>query len=180
MNKLESFIPLMHKHEYEFILKFLNPDDVFLEWGSGNSTLYFSSYVNKLISIEHDIDYYNMIKKTIDAYEINNIDLVYVPGVPVENQKEQRHIAFAEYIDYPIKNNLKFNKVLVDGRARKFCAISIANYIDENTIVFIHDFNHNNVEGYIDETYFDDILSVYDIVERVTEGQGIVALKRKT
>jgi tRNA/tmRNA/rRNA uracil-C5-methylase (TrmA/RlmC/RlmD family) len=179
MNQLESFIPLMYKHEYEFILKYLNKNDVFLEWGSGNGTLYFSTYVNKLISIEHDVDYYNIMKTAIDAYEIKNIELINVPSVAVTDQKSQRHIAFAEYINYPIKNNLKFNKVLIDGRARKFCAITIADYIDENTIIFIHDFNFNNVEGYDDESYFDDILSIYDIVERLTEGRGIVSLKKK-
>lgn len=176
---LKYFTPLMHKFEYEFIVKFLTKDDVLLEWGSGNGTIYFSNFVNKLISLEHDKDYYEVIKNTIDVYKIENIDLHHIPGVKVEDQKKQRNIAFADYINFPITHNLKFNKVLIDGRARKYCATSICDYIDYDTIVFIHDFNYNNVEGYEDETYFDDILEKYYIFDRVTDGQGIVALKKK-
>lgn len=177
--ELKSFTPLMHEFEYKFIEKFLEKTDILLEWGSGNGTIYFSNLVKKIISIEHDKDYYDIIRKTIDAYNIQNLELYHVPGVKVQNQKKERHIAFADYINFPIINNLKFNKVLIDGRARKHCAIAISDYIDYDTLVFIHDFNFNNVEGYEDENYFNDILEKYYIFDRVTKGQGIVALKKK-
>ena len=169
----------MHEIEYKFVERFLDDNDVLLEWGSGNGTIYFSTLVKKLISLEHDIDYYSQVKKTIDVFDIKNIDLYHISGTKVENQKLQRHIAFYDYIHFPIVNNMKFNKVLIDGRARKHCAITIYDYIDEETIVFIHDFNFNNVEGYEDESYFDDILEKYYILDRVTKGRGIVALKKK-
>jgi len=178
-SELKLFTPLMHEFEYKFIEKYLDHNDTLLEWGSGNGTIYFSALVNKLISIEHDKDYYRIIKNTIDAYDIKNIDLFYVPGIKVKDQKKDRHVAFADYIKFPVVNDIKFNKVLIDGRARKHCAIFISEYIDENTLVFIHDFNYNNVEGYVDETYFDDILKYYDIFDVVESGQGIVALKKK-
>ena len=178
-NKYEFFTPLMHKEEYKFIEKYLNNDDILLEWGAGSSTIYFSGIVKQIISIEHDIDYYQQFKKNIDAFNIQNVSLNYVKGVEVSDNKKFRHIAFKDYIEFPKTNNLKFTKVLIDGRARKHCAKFVYDLIDENMIVFIHDFNFNNVEGYIDEEYFDDILSKYDIIDRVTTGQGIVALKKK-
>lgn len=177
--ELSSFIPLMHEFEYKFIEGYLDKKDVLLEWGSGNGTIYFSGLVKKLISLEHDKDYYDIIKKTIDAFNINNIELHHVPGVKVQNQKSQRHIAFEDYIKFPIVNKMEFDKVLIDGRARKHCAISIADYIGFETLVFIHDFNFNNVEGYDDENYFDDILKKYYVFDRITDGQGIVALKKR-
>ena len=61
-NKFDSFTPLRFKEEYKFIEKYLNKDDILLEWGSGNGTIYFSGLVKKLISIEHDVDYYNLIQ----------------------------------------------------------------------------------------------------------------------
>ena len=180
MNKLEFFTPLMHKEEYKFLESFLTKDDILLEYGSGAGTIYFSGLVSKVYAIEHDIDWYNVVKTVIDNYDIKNIDLHYIKGIEVENQKTQRHIAFEEYIKSPKERNFEFTKVLVDGRARKYCAQFIAeNYDNEDLIVFVHDFNFNNVEGYEDETYFDDILKHYDIIDRVTTGQGIVALKRK-
>jgi predicted O-methyltransferase YrrM len=174
-NKFEFFTPLMHKTEYQFIEKYINETDIFLEWGSGNSTIYFSGLVKKLISIEHDVDYYNQINNTIKSFDIKNIDLYHIPAIDGENRKEQ----LVNYINFPIKKKLKFTKVLIDGRGRKYCAEILKDYIDENVIVFIHDFNTSNVEGYEDEAYFQEILSNYDIIERIYENKGIVALKKK-
>ena len=176
MNKFQGFTPLMHKLEYELIEKYLSKDDIFLEWGSGNSTIYFSDMVKKVITIEHDRDYWNQTESAIKIYDIKNIDNIFVSG---DSTKTKRDEIFWDYINYPMKNKLDFNRILVDGRARKYCAMEVSKYIDDNCLVFIHDFNHNDVEGYPDETYFEDILKYYDIVERVTEGQGIVALKKK-
>jgi hypothetical protein len=179
-NKFEFFTPLMHDFEYKMIEKYINKDDVFLEWGSGNSTIYFSGLVKKLITIEHDLSYFKQIDSTIKMFDIKNIDnILIVSKVNLIPTKENRYKVFEEYINYPKNNNLEFTKVLVDGRSRKHCALSILDMIDENVIVFIHDFNHNDVEGYSDDTYFDEILEHYDIVERVTDGQGIVALRKK-
>lgn len=169
MNKFESFIPLMNEHEYKFIEKYLNGDDVLLEWGSGNSTLYFSGIVKKVITIEHDIDWINTIKSVIDGYNIDNIEMHYIPAhspTPDPCRYEQ----FKDYIEYVKKNQFKFTKVLIDGRARKYCAKSIWDYIDEDTIVFIHDFNRPD---------YQKTLKYYDLIEVNYEGQGIAALKRK-
>jgi hypothetical protein len=175
MNKFESFTPLMNPCEFKLIEKYLSNDDVLLEYGAGNSTIYFSGIVKKVISIEHDLDYYNTINMTINAFNIKNIDFRYIP--PVEGKNRKEHLV--NYINLPIKEKMKFNRVLIDGRGRKYCAEAIVNYIDKNTIVFIHDFNFSDVEGYEDPDYFNDILSNYDIIERVTEGRGIVALRKK-
>lgn len=174
-NKYSVFTPLMNKNEYTFIEKYLSQDDILLEWGSGNSTLYFSGIVDRVISIEHDIDYYYLVKNTIDSFNINNINLYYVPKNIGKNREEQ----FFDYIQFPIKNNLKFHKILIDGRARKYCAMNIHNYINEDVVIFIHDFNFSNVEGYDDDNYFNDILNYYDIIERNFDNQGIVSLRKK-
>lgn len=180
MNRLSFFTPLMHDFEYKFIEKYLTEDDILLEWGSGNSTIYFSGIVKKVITIEHDVDYYNQIDSTIQMYDIKNIDNILIQSKSkLKPIKENREKIFEEYINYPKKQKLEFTKVLVDGRGRKFCALSILDMIDDDCLVFIHDFNHNDVEGYPDEKYFDDILKYYDIYDRVFEGQGIVALKKK-
>ena len=178
-NKFYFFTPLMHKNEYEFIEKFLNDDDIILEYGSGAGSIYFSGLVKKYIAIEHDIVWYNTVKTSIDNFKIDNLFLYYVPGKKVTDQKLYRHIAFEDYIKFPQTEKLEFTKVLIDGRARKYCAEFISNIISDNVIVFIHDFNRNNVEGYVDENYVDDILKYYDIIEFEKSGEGIVALKRK-
>lgn len=180
MNKFNFFTPLMHYKEYKLIEKYLDKNDILLEWGSGNGTIYFSGLVKKIITIEHDKFYWDRTEIAIKTYNIKNIDNILIQSksklIP---NKENRYEVFEEYINYPKNNNLYFDKVLIDGRGRKYCALSILDMINANNLVFIHDFNFNNVEGYEDEDYFNDILNKYDIVERVLEGRGIVALKKK-
>jgi hypothetical protein len=178
MKKFNSFKPLMHEHEYRFIEKYINKNDVLLEWGAGNSTLYFSDFVSKVISLEHDVDYYNQIKKCIDAYCVSNVELHYVAPT-IKNKNVSRYEQLKDYIEYPITQNFKFNKILIDGRARKECAMFINNYLSNEDIVFIHDFNSNAVEGYVDENYHNTILEKYEIIDIEKRGQGIVALKKK-
>jgi len=168
-NKFEFFTPLMWEHEYKLIEKYLEPDDILLEWGSGNSTIHNSGLVKKIISIEHDIDWVYHIQKTIDAYEIDNIIIHHVPSHtpdPIPCRYEQ----FKDYIEYVKIKKFKFNKVLIDGRARKYCAKSIYDMIDEDVIIFIHDFNRFDYQM---------TLKYYDVIEQLTEGQGIAALKKK-
>lgn len=168
-NKFEFFTPLMFKKEYELIEKYLKPDDILLEWGSGHSTLYFSGLVKKVISIEHDIDWIYKMESSISAYNIKNVKMIHVPSHtpdPIPCRYEQ----FKDYVEYVKTKKLKFNKVLIDGRARKYCAKSIYDIIDDDVIVFIHDFNRPD---------YQKTLKYYDLIEQVTEGQGIAALKRK-
>jgi len=168
-NRFEFFTPLMFKREYKLIEKYLNNDDTLLEWGSGHSTIYFSDMVKKIISIEHDIDWVDKIESVIKAYNIKNIKVHHVPS-HTPNPIPCRYEQFKDYVEFAKTKKLKFNKVLIDGRARKYCAKSIYDVIDEDTIVFIHDFNRPD---------YQKTLKYYDIIEQVTEGQGIAALRKK-
>jgi len=169
MNKFEYITPLMHKFEYEFIKKYLNKDDVLLEWGSGASTFYFSGIVKQVITLEHDKDWVEYITKVVNAYDIKNIEQHHIPAHspdPIPCRYEQ----FKDYIEYPKRMGMKPTKILIDGRARKYCAKSIWEVIDENVIIFIHDFNRPD---------YQKTLKYYDIIEQITKGQGIAALKKK-
>ena len=168
-NKLSSFKPLMHEYEYKFIEKYLTDNDILLEWGSGNSTLYFSEIVKEIITIEHDIDWSKKIEKMIELFNINNITQYTIPA-HTPNPIPCRYEQFKDYVEFPKKEKLIFNKVLIDGRARKYCAKSIWNIISDDCIIFIHDFNRSDYQM---------ILKYYDIIEQITNGQGIVALKKK-
>ena len=70
-----------------------------------------------------------------------------------------------------------FDAVLIDGRARQHCAKAVYNAIDENAVVFIHDFFPNDpVSG---RPYaHKPILEKYKIIDEVKTGQTIAALKK--
>lgn len=159
----------MNEWEYRFIEKYLEPNDVLLEWGSGNSTIYWSGLVSKVISIEHDIDWINDLSKVIDAYGIKNVELHHVPAHS-PNPIPCRYEQFKDYINYPNKKKFKYNRVLIDGRARKYCAKAIWEKVSDDCILFIHDFNRPDYQM---------TLKYYDLVEVEWKGQGIAALRKK-
>tara|TARA_Y100000310_G_scaffold65582_1_gene61073 strand:- start:2977 stop:3189 length:213 start_codon:yes stop_codon:yes gene_type:complete len=55
----------MQAAEGKLISKYLNSKKVMLEWGAGGSTVYFSKLVKQYISIEHNLEWYNKVKKEI-------------------------------------------------------------------------------------------------------------------
>jgi len=149
--------PWMTNNQIEIIKSYLKPSDIVLEYGIGGSTLYFSKYVKKYLSIEHDFDWFEKIKNNYKLAK--NIELHYCKpnneiDLPVWIGKEND---FLDYINYVDKLNYKiYNKVLIDGRARKFCAKKILNYINEYSLVFFHDF--------FERERYHDILNYYKII----------------
>lgn len=152
--------------ERNLISKYLSHDKHMLEWGAGGSTLFFSKYVGKYTSIEHDKEWYEQVKLQMD----DNVDLHHV----LNNQPRTiptDPIQFEDYINYVDVLNHKYDIVLIDGRARPHCAKKILPYLKENAIVFIHDFWARPEYHWV----FD----YYDEVESVKKGQTIVALRKK-
>jgi len=161
--------PMMSNDEILFIEKNLNDDKTMLEWGSGNSTIYFSKFVKELVSIEHNYEWYLYVKNAIKWYNIDNIKLYYVEPnekVTIPSVKSQ----LIDYIEFPKTLNIIFDIVLIDGRARQHCAYSILDYIKENGLLFMHDF--------YDRTRYHNVLDIYDKVDEITEGAGIVSLMK--
>ncbi len=127
---------IMKKEELELIKKYLDLTDIVLEWGCGGSTILFSKYVKKYYSIEHAFPWYYKIKQLVPK----NVVMTFVPP---NSNKKNLPIEF-QFKDYIKKvNNLKvsfFNKVLIDGRARTWCAEEVLLYVNEDSVIFIHDF----------------------------------------
>ena len=65
-------------------------------------------------------------------------------------------------------NQSRFDKVFVDGRCRVFCAYKALDFIDENSIVFFHDFRFR--------PWYQTILKWYKVVEII---DTLAVLRRK-
>lgn len=74
-----------------------------LEWGIGNSTLFFSKRCKEIISIEHNNDWYNLITQQL----------------PINSKGYL--VSEIEYAKYPILLNQKFDVIIVDGINRFEC-----------------------------------------------------------
>lgn len=55
----------MHQDEAKLISSYLYPDNVFFEWGSGNSTTFYSTFVSRYIAVEHDPLWVKFVAKLI-------------------------------------------------------------------------------------------------------------------
>ena len=105
--------------------RFLSSDMTAFEWGSGGSTLYISSRVARLISIEHDPQWWQDIKAKLQQQNITNCEIILRP--PEQHIDEYTSVRFPElsfekYVkaidEYPDEY---FDFVFVDGRARCAC-----------------------------------------------------------
>lgn len=161
--------PWMHDSEIALILKHIYYTDTMLEWGSGGSTAYFPHFVDKYYSIEHDTEW----AKKVQAEAPDNVDFHYVPWdaprtIPTKREQFETYIAHVDTLGVD-----KFDKVLIDGRARGWCAEYVLPYLHKDSIVFMHDF-WNRPQYHVVFNWYEEVASI--------KGQGlqtIVALKPK-
>ena len=169
----------MSEVEREIIRLYLNQSHTMLEYGSGYSTLYFSEFVGSYYSIEHHRQWFSKIRSIIDrspdAFStIKNYTLVAVdpgykgwPGGFSEGNREQ----FDRYIraihSFPLK---KFDRVLIDGRARVDCAFEVHPFLHRDSVVFVHDYSNR--------PYYSNLTKEkYRIILQTFEGQSLAIFR---
>jgi len=153
-----AFNPWMPEQEISSIVGRLCLTDTMLEWGAGGSTLLFPKFVKKYYSIEDNVDWYNKIKPLI----ADNTSLYLVlPNLPrtMPTKKEE----FEDYINAVTTLNVSvFDKVLIDGRARQWCALSVLPFLSTKSIVFIHDWSRQR---------YHSVLTYYVLLEEIPSSQ---------
>jgi hypothetical protein len=171
----------MSNKEILMIEKYLDPSKVMLEYGSGGSTVHFSTKVKYYYSLEHNKDWYKKVRDrtgpNVNLFHVT-IDGAQTPGStpPVaENWSDladsNRQQIFKNYIRYPVNWGITFDAVLIDGRARPECAKFIYDYLNDGAYVFIHDYWGRKKYHVVEEAY--------EVVDFVKSGQSLVVLKKK-
>lgn len=159
----------MTTKEVSFISSILNENDTALEYGSGSSTLYFSKYVKNYYSIEHVKDWYDIISSQVKdnthifhgkCFFLNN-------NVHCDYSSEDHKLKWEPYVkkvhELPCS---KYDKILIDGRARAYCAVEVFKYLNVDSLLMIHDYNgrskyHNIVESLYKKINIIDSLAVF-------------------
>ena len=177
----------MSQREIKMIEKYLKPEDIMLEYGSGGSTLHFSKFVKEYYSVEHNREWFEKVKKKISALADPTILRLHAKVTTVlceSDPSDQKVVAeswgdlenscrysqFEEYIKSPAKFEKKFDAVLVDGRARPECAKFIYDFIEEGAYVFLHDYWGRKKYHVVEEKY--------RVIDHVKEGQSLVVLQK--
>lgn len=90
-----------------------------LEWGIGNSTLFFAQRCREIISIEHNKNWFDSISSLLPAN---------AKGVFVDEE---------HYHNYPLQLDKKFDIIIVDGIKRRDClSISLSLLSERGFILF--------------------------------------------
>jgi hypothetical protein len=93
-------------------------DKVMLEWGAGNSSLFFAKRVKTLYSIEHNNEWYKQVK----------------------NNKIDNHILILEQSNYSLKPKellIEFDIILIDGINRNECSEVSVEMIKEKGMIIL-------------------------------------------
>lgn len=130
--KLHSPSPWLSQSSILFFENYLTKQHIGCEFGSGFSSLFFSNRIGKLVSIEHDTNWYKMIQNKMKLLKISNVEYHLIPENDIkdfENTTFDFETDFfkvrRDYVNYfsALENhqNETFDFILVDGRARCEC-----------------------------------------------------------
>lgn len=124
MDKNGNAIPWVTYSFIHFIAERLSPDLVVLEYGSGNSTLFYSRLVKRLYTVEHDIEWFNQMKSRIQP----NVDLRHI-GLEYDGD----YARFSQQIAEPL------DVIIVDGRDRVNCIKQSVQALGEGGVIVLDD-----------------------------------------
>ena len=118
-----------------FITPRLKKEFKVLEYGSGNSTFWYSQRVGEVISIEHHEGWYNKVKKKLDR----------LPNVKIF----LKSIEDDSYHKEALKYKKELDIIVIDGKVRNECSKSSIDALkDDGIIIFDNSDRIGYQEGY--------------------------------
>ena len=148
-NKIK-FKPYMTNKDIIVLSYFMNPKNVYFEFGSGGSTNLASYYKVKTYSVESDVYWHKILKKNGIKAKYITIDLkVGSFGYPGENTN------IYDWKKYIQAYQKKYNAdvILIDGRFRVACTLDLFSKIRNDTIILIHDYVNRKKYHIIEKFY---------------------------
>lgn len=133
---IQDGIPWMTFSAIDFLDARLSKNDKVFEYGTGGSTIFFAERVNTVVSIEHDLEWLDLVMQTLNFRNIANVNATCIKGESLTNHTKTK-INDSDYqYCYSTKTGLYFNQyvnqinnypddyfdwVVIDGRARPSC-----------------------------------------------------------
>jgi hypothetical protein len=119
-----NFLPWVTYPYIDFIENRLQTCMEIFEFGSGNSTLYYSSKVKSVMTVEHDIEWFDKMKSRIPQNVLLSYKKMAYGGDYCKTAKES--------------NNL-FDIIIIDGRDRVNCMLNSVNSLKKGGIIILDD-----------------------------------------
>lgn len=124
VDKYNSPIPWLTYPAISFLSERINHELIIFEYGSGNSTLYYSKIVKKIFAVEHNKAWYEKIK----SRQSENSKIVFVN---LDNN--------GIYCRTIKSTNQKFDIIIIDAEDRVNCIKNCLNNISENGVIILDD-----------------------------------------
>lgn len=167
-------VPQLSVNQWRAMAEYAMNATTYLEWGSGGSTEYIAPLAKRAYTIEHYEPWCQclmqrpvgrcMRKAGRMHFNCVNTGLKLCKwGAPCDrHESDAKRAGWKKYVDaidtLPEKT---YDVVLSDGRGRVGAAVKALNYVHENSIVMIHDWNREQ---------YKEVLEFYHLV-KVVEGR---------
>ncbi|MES2278243.1 MAG: class I SAM-dependent methyltransferase [Bacteroidota bacterium] len=117
-------IPWVTYSFIDFIRERIQKQHTVFEFGSGNSTYFYAKYAGKVVSVEHDQEWYDKIVNT----KPENAEMIFT-----ELKTD------GDYCRMPLKLDQKFDIIIVDGRDRVNCCKQAVDAVTPGGVVVLDD-----------------------------------------
>jgi predicted O-methyltransferase YrrM len=134
-----STLPWLTKDANNFLSEVLSQADVGLEFGGGRSTIWFAKRVQKIVTVEHNEQWYKVILGKIEESKLSNVDCRSVQ-VREEDTHAMGKALNQIYADFP---NEYFDFILVDGIGRDACAVGALGALKPGGLLIIDNVNRH-------------------------------------
>ena len=124
VDKDENPIPWTTFGYIFFIEERLNEEMSLFEFGSGNSTSFYSKRVGSVTSVEHDYDWFNKIQASAPK------------NVLISYQELERG---GSYCKFALRSGTQYDIIIVDGRDRVNCCINSVDALSESGVIVLDD-----------------------------------------
>jgi hypothetical protein len=123
-------LPWVTYEAIDWMANHINKDMILFEWGSGGSTIFFSNRVKKVVSVEHDLLWYQEVFMTVSKKGYQNILLTLAEPERSESTEPWYTSTDTSFSGYSFEKYVReidtypdafFDIVVVDGRARLGC-----------------------------------------------------------
>lgn len=107
----------------EYLKQFDYSQKSIFEYGSGNSSIFWSQLAKKVVSIEDNEAWYTKVLEKISKYELNNCNLKYIP------KKE-------DYINEILLHE-NFDLIIIDGQYRNECVERVFSKLNPGGLIIL-------------------------------------------
>lgn len=145
---LDNYLPKLNLHTVEFLKKIITPESLVLETGSGHSTIWFGKQVKRVVALEDNVKWYELIQELARKENLQNVKLYFDPEYSRKQFKdvmEDKDIIEYDIVlhDGPFSAGLRISAMkfihlfvkaggylIVDDTHDLRCAMGIAEHLD--------------------------------------------------